>query len=84
MGIVFIWTNLSKACWLTDEGSHTTTVLEVLRMNGSCMESVWMLISIPSVSLESCEMSWDDAAVALAPLCGGLNPALLLKPFLLM
>ena len=33
-----------------------------------------MLVSILSVSLDPCKMSWAEAALSLAPLCGDLNP----------
>ena len=43
-----------------------------------------MLVSILSVSVDPCEMSLTDAALELAPLCGDLIPADLLRPFLLL
>ena len=38
-----------------------------------------MLVSILSVYGDPCEMSWAEAALALAPLCGYLNLEDLLK-----
>ena len=43
-----------------------------------------MLVSILSVSVDPCEMSWAEAALALAPLCGNLNVEDLLRPFFVM
>ena len=43
-----------------------------------------MLVSILLVSVDPwAEMSWAEAALALAPLCGDLKPKDLLRPFLL-
>ena len=53
-------------CWLTDE--HWDTTLG-LAMDGCCVLSEHMLISILSVSVDPMEMSWGEAALALAPLC---------------
>ena len=41
-----------------------------------------MLVSILSVSVDPHEMLWAKGALALAPLCGNLNPGDL--PFFLM
>ena len=71
-------------CWLTDEGWDTTLVLAMLKMAGWCVVSEWMLASILSVSMDPCAMSWAEAALALAPLCGDLKPEDFLRPFLLM
>ena len=46
--------------------------------------SEWMLVSILSVFVDPHEMLWAEAALALPPLGGGLNPENLLRPFLLM
>ena len=43
-----------------------------------------MLVSILSVSVDPREISWTEAALVLAPLCGDLNLEDLLRPFLLM
>ena len=71
-------------CWLIAESWVTTQVLAVLQMDGWCVVSERMLVSILSVSVDPREMSWDEAALKLAPLCGDLKPEDLLRPFLLM
>ena len=43
-----------------------------------------MLISILSVTVDPLEMSWAEAALALAAICGDLNSEDLLRSFLLM
>ena len=55
-------------CWLTDEGWETTLVLAVIQM-GCWLVSELMLVSEPSVSVDNCEMSLAETALALAPLC---------------
>ena len=50
-----------------------TLVLAVLQMDGWCVVSEQMLIPILSVSMDPREMSWAEAALALAPLCGDLK-----------
>ena len=59
-------------------------VLAVLLIDGWCFVPEQMLVSILSVSMNSYEMSWAEAELALAPLCGDLKPEDLLRPFLLM
>ena len=83
MSIVFAWANCSMTCWVTDDWD-TTLILAVLQMDGWSVVSGWMLVSIRSVSVDTCEMLWAEAALALAPLCGDLKPEDLLRPFLLM
>ena len=46
--------------WLTDEGWGNTLVLEVLQMDGWCLE--WILVSILLVSVDPREMSWAEVA----------------------
>ena len=53
-------------------------------MDGLCVVSEQLLVSILSVSVDPREMSWAEATLALAPLCGNLNQKDLLTPFLLM
>ena len=69
------------ACWSTDETWDPTLGLA---MNGWDVVSQPMLISILSVSVDPCEMSWAEAALALAPHCEDLKPENLLSPFFLM
>ena len=44
----------------------------------------WMLVSILSVLVDFRKVSWTQAALALACLCGELKPEDLLSPFFLM
>ena len=69
-------------CLSTDEGWNTTLVLIVLPMDGWCVVSEWMLVSILSVSVDPHEMSLVKAALALAPLCGDLKAEDLLSSVL--
>ena len=46
--------------------------------------SEWMLVFKLSVSVDPREMSWAEAALALALPCGDLNPEDLLRLILLM
>ena len=69
-------------CWSADEGWDTT--LAVLQMGDWCVVSEWMLVFILSVSLAPREMSWDEAALALASLSGDLKSEDLPRPFLLI
>ena len=71
-------------CWTTNEAWNTTLVLAVLQMDGRCVVSEWMLVSMLSVSLSPRKMLWAVATLALAPLCGDLKPEDLVRPFLLM
>ena len=80
--IAFIWANWSMTCGSSDEGWDTTLVLVVLQMDGWCVVSEWMLVSILSVSMDPREISWAEAAMAL--LYVDLTPEDLLRPFLLM
>ena len=43
-----------------------------------------MLVFKLSVSVDPCEMSWAEAALALTPPCGDVNPEDLLRLILLM
>ena len=70
-------------CWLTDEGLNTTLVL-AMEMDGWCVVSERILVSLLSVSVDPCEMSWAEAALALAPLCEDWMSDDLLRPFFLM
>ena len=53
-------------------------------MDGWCVLSEWMLLSILSASVDPCEVPWAETARVLAPPCGDLKLGYLLKPFLLM
>ena len=53
------------ASWLTDEGWDTTLVLAVVPMDGSCVVSERMLVSILSVSMDPCEMLWAETVLNL-------------------
>ena len=55
----------------------------MLQMDGYCVVSARMLVSILSISVDPFEMSWAEAALVLA-LHGDLKPEDLLRPFLLM
>ena len=63
---VSIVIHLGKAmiCWSTDEGWDTRVVLAV---DGRWVSVVLerMLVSLLSVSVDPCEMSWAGAALAL-------------------
>ena len=71
------------SCLSTDEGWDATLIL-VLQMDGWCVVSEQMLVSILSVSVDPREMSLAEVALALAPLCGDLKTEDLLRPFLLI
>ena len=84
MNKVFIWANWSMTYWSTHEGLDTILILAVLQMDGFCVVSERMLISILSVSVDPRDMPWTEDASALAPLCGDLILKDWLSPFLLM
>ena len=67
-------------CWSTD-GVWDTSL--GLTMDGWCVVSEHMLVSILSVSVDPREM-WNDSALSLAPLHRDMKPEDLLSPFLLM
>ena len=70
--------------WLTGKSWDTTLVLAVLAMDDWGVVPDWMLTCIPSGSINPCEISWAEAAIALTSLCGDLHLKDLLRPFLLM
>ena len=63
--MVFICANWSITCWSTVEHWETTPGLAI---DGCCMVSDHMLISILFISVEGLEMLCSVAAVALTPL----------------
>ena len=69
--MVFICANWSMTCWSTDE--RWETALGLVAKN-CIVVSNRMLISILSMSVEPLEMLCAEAADALAPWAGYLNP----------
>ena len=50
-----------------------TLTLTVLQMDGWCVVSNWMVVSILSVCVDPLKMFWEGAVLALVPLCGDLR-----------
>ena len=68
-------------CWSTVEHWETTLGLAI---DGCCVVSDSMLISILSMSVAPLKMSCAEAGVGLAPQAGDLKAEDLLSPSLLM
>ena len=53
---------------------EATIVLAVMQLDEWCVVTEQMVVSILSISLDLSVMSWPEAELALALLCGDLNP----------